>query len=312
MSTQSVPFVVIPRFQVKPWGLLAYDRVESLRPRIRNQKRAADKIVVPGYTPAAEPIKQYTGQLTPYAKKKLTRAIQLMVASAKDKEAPNFKTGTTFKFKVNFITMTLPCPQGDVTDKELKKFALDNFIKRLKRKYGLQSYVWRAERQKNGNLHFHMITDCWMHYEKLRNDWNAVLNRFGFIDQFQSKHGHRNPNSTDIHAVWKVKNLTQYFVKYMSKDSPEQDTIEGKLWDCSANLKTKQNCEFDFEPEVQEIWNKAFQDPQVKTKVDQHFALIFLSPGQFDQFVTGSVRDVWHKYLDVIHSGSNDFTAMVA
>lgn len=238
--------------------------------------------------------------MTPFAKKKLKRAIQLMVASSKEKEATNFKTGKLFKFKVNFVTLTLPGPQGTITDKQLKKECLDNFIKRIKRKLKLNNYIWRAERQKNGNLHFHMVTDTYLHYEKIRNDWNDCLNKFGFIDRFEAKHGHRNPNSTDVHAVWKVKNLTQYFVKYMSKGNSEGDIIEGKLWDCSAALKTKKNCEFVLEGETFDQWTKAIEDTKNEVKNDTNFCIIFLNASQFSKYVTGNLLKRWNEYLAII------------
>lgn len=256
-----------------------------------------------------------------------------MVASAREKEAPNFKTGGTYKFKVNFITLTLPAAQGTVTDKEIKKHCLDNWIKRAKRKYKLNSYVWRAERQKNGNLHFHIITDTWIHYEKVRNDWNSCLNAFGFIDEFERKHGHRNPNSTDVHAVWKIKNLTQYFVKYMSKGEQyaeqlynvpysrkkwhekllvkpgikytrvmtrAENKIEGKIWDCSTNLKHKGNCEMMFEGEQYDLFNRAYEDPECRIVSTDNFCIIFFSPLQFNHYITGRLKARWEEYLALI------------
>ena len=293
-------YVKYPCLQVRPWGLLAYERTEWLTPRKKKNQPLITKHNHSSQDKTTGLEKAYTGQLTPYAKKKLKRAIQLMVASAKEKEAPNFKKGTTFKFKVNFITLTLPAPQRNVTDKQLKKEVLDNYIKRLKRKFKLNSYVWRAERQKNGNLHFHMITDTWIHYEKLRNDWNSCLQKFHFIDEFEAKHGHRNPNSTDVHAVWKVKNLTQYFIKYMSKNNPEGETIEGKIWDCSKNLKTKKNCETLLEGEALETWQHLSNNPDIEQKSDTHYTLLFLRPYQFNKYITGSLKRMWEEYLAMI------------
>ena len=308
MAESNQYYVKYPVLQVRPWGLLAYDRIEWLISRRKKDRPTKHQFHhsspdQPDTTPQA-----YTGTLTPYAKKKLKRAISLMVASAKDKEAPNFKTGGTFKFKVNFITLTLPGPQGKISDKEIKKHCLDNWIKRAKRKHKLNSYVWRAERQKNGNLHFHIITDTWIHYEKIRNDWNDVCNHFGWIDKFEAQHGHRNPNSTDVHAVWKVKNLTQYFIKYMSKNSPEQDVIQGKLWDCSKNLKTKKNCEVLMESEALEQWTKASEDPECELKSDANYAIIFLSPDKFDKYVTGELRARWMEYLAIIRGDIHEYS----
>lgn len=333
MATSNSYFTSYPVLQVRPWGLLVYDRIEwnistrktktlkdrnnninttttttanhiTTNPTPNNNENTTitpeelDDITTNNKNDLSK--NSYTGTVTPYAKKKLKRAIQLLVASAKDKEAPNFKTGKTFKFKVNFVTLTLPSPQEDITDKQIKKEVLDVFIKRLRRKMGLNNYVWRAERQKNGNLHFHMITDTYLHYEKLRNDWNACLNKFNFIDKFEQKHGHRNPNSTDIHAVWKVKNLTQYFIKYMAKDHKEGETIEGKIWDCSKNLKTKQNCDMLLETEAYDIWEKAYHDTNNRIKNESNYCLIFMDDKRFNQYVTGCLRDKWERYLDSI------------
>ena len=300
MATSNQYFTSYPVLQVRPWGLLAYDKIEwHIKSKTRTQSSQLDiPINDQNRNNLAE--NAYTGILTPYAKKRLKRAIHLMVASAKEKEATNFKTNKIFKFKVNFVTLTLPSSQGSITDKQIKKEVLDIFIKRLRRKLGLNNYVWRAEKQKNGNLHFHMITDTYLHYEKIRNDWNDCLNKLGFIDKFEEKHGHRNPNSTDVHAVWKVKNLTQYFIKYMSKDNPTKDVIDGKLWDCSQRLKTKENCEMMLDDEELQQWNKAYQDPGNEVKNDTNFCLIFLKPAKFIEYITGCLKRKWEEYLAMI------------
>lgn len=300
MAISNQFYTSYPVIQVRPWGLIAYDRVEWHTSRRKKTTTAATTTTTTTKKQHDLSESSYTGTLTPYAKKRLKRAINLMVASAKEKEAMNFKTGKLFKFKVNFVTLTLPSPQGNVTDKQLKKEVLDIFIKRLRRKLKLNNYVWRAEKQKNGNLHFHMITDTYLHYERIRNDWNECLNKLGFIDKFEEKHGHRNPNSTDVHAVWKVKNLTQYFIKYMSKDNPAKDIIDGKLWDCSQALKTKQNCEMLLENEQLEVWTKAYNDEKTEKKSESNYCLIFLKAEQFVKYVTGELKRRWDEYLATI------------
>ena len=261
-----------------------------------------------------------------------------MVATAKWKEAKHFKTGKTFRFKVNFITLTLPAPQRNIGDREIKKHCLDAWLKRAKRKYGLKSYIWRAERQKNGNLHFHIITDCYIRYDFIRNDWNSVLSQYHFIEEFKQAYGHHNPNSTDVHSVKNVKNLSAYFVKYFSKsevgkngfakaplkevkhichdsdftsakyfhiENPNQEFIDGKIWDCSSNLKTRENCEFMMDGKVREIAEHALQDTQVETKNLDFCTLIFLKDEKWDKYVTGEIREGWEKYLDKIRNAEH-------
>ena len=274
-----------PVLQVRPYGLLVYTHKEFSSSNTFQQHKKGTGI------------SQYTGVLTPFAKKKLKRAIGLMVASAKEKEAPNFKTGKTYKFKVNFITFTLPASQADIEDKTIK-VCLDNWIKRAKRKHKLHSYVWRAERQANGNIHYHMITDVWIHYEKIRNDWNSVLKDTGLIQQFKEKHGHENPNSTDVHAIWKIKNLVQYFVKYMSKEHKEgEKPINGKVWDCSTNLKTKSNCWMMLEDRARDNWEILTQRNEAARIDDPLFSIIFIPPDKWDQWLCLPVKRKWNKYL---------------
>lgn len=326
-------FVRYPVMQVRPWGLLCYERTEWYRTREKATVDAQQKIRSRRQNNEDGSVKGYTGAITPTSKKRLKRAIQLIVASSVFKEAPNFKTGGTFRFKVNFITLTLPCLQGLITDRQIKTKCLDPFIKRLKRKYHLKSYVWRAERQRNGNLHFHMITDCYIRYDKMRDDWNQCLNVFGYIDEFESKHKHRNPNSTDIHSITRIKNLAQYFAKYMSKDELTQEKamnipfsshsyqlpgmstkkvyykecktiqqckIEGKVWDCSTNLKTNKNCEMLLETEAFDVWDTTINNPDVKQIRKPLYTLAFLNDRQFHDSIIGDVRVRWEEYLNVI------------
>ena len=145
--SDTCPFIVYPVIQLKRDRLLAYNRIEWIRSR-KNTGRNNTTITQDSNKSTTEKKGSvYTGVMTDSAKKKLRKAIELLVESSVWKEAEHFKTGRKFKFKVNFITLTLPTSQGSITDKELKSKCLDNWIKRMKRKYGLVNYVWRAERQ---------------------------------------------------------------------------------------------------------------------------------------------------------------------
>lgn len=289
---------------MRPYGLLVFERVEwAISPR-RNQRAITQTNEdSKGSNKSIEEV-AYSGVLSAFAKRKLRKAISLMVAIARDKEAPNFKTGNMFKFKVNFITLTLPSEQGTISDKEIKSGCLDPFIKRMKRKHKLNSYVWRAERQKNGNIHFHIITDTYIHYQHLRNDWNACLNKFDFIEKFYLKNGHRNPNSTDVHAIWKVKNLVAYFVKYMSKTTTAKDVIQGKVWDCSNNLKSKDSCEVLLEGDYLDIWNRAKFEVTSRVIDDPNFSIVLLNKEGFEKFVIGNLKANWEQYLERLRTYS--------
>jgi hypothetical protein len=314
--------VRFPVVQIRPYGVLAYDRIEFLTPR-RHQ-------------PGRSPLKNlkgkeaYAGLLSPGARKRLRRAIQIICAIAEPKKAMNFKLNKEFKFKLNFITLTLPCPQGSRSDKEIKSKVLDVWLKAAKRKFKLRSYIWRAERQGNGNLHFHIVTDTYVPYDELRDTWNDRLNALGFIDEFEKRHGHRHPNSTDVHAIKKVKNLAAYFSKYMAKGEKvyedlfaqpprkgkgvpalkitnkikfkriltrSEARIDGRLWDCSTNLKQKGNCETLIEGEAEKMLESAFADPEVRQVRTDQCLILFFSPKQFAWYIRGDLLKKYQEWL---------------
>ncbi|WP_157730177.1 rolling circle replication-associated protein [Tenacibaculum jejuense] len=149
----------------------------------------------------------------------------------------DYKTGQY----VVFVTLTLPSKQQH-SDKQIKRLQT-RYIENLQKTYGVKYYVWKAEAQKNGNIHFHLLLDKWIHHTVHRKLWNKQLDKLGYLDSFQSKHGHRNPNTTDVKSLKKddkgrkIKNPTSYIVKYMTKFEFGKRPILGKLWGCSDEAK---------------------------------------------------------------------------
>lgn len=143
---------------------------------------------------------------------------------------------------ISFITLTLPSKQFH-TDYELKRMGLNAFLITLERKFNISVFLWKAESQENRNIHFHILVNGFIPWQEVRSIWNGILDKLGYIDLFQKKHGHRNPNSTDIHGLYKDKtgknigNIGAYLAKYMSKNEGLKRGIDGRIWGCSDNLK---------------------------------------------------------------------------
>jgi hypothetical protein len=231
-------FPPIPVLQIRPGALLCYDVFTHKSGRYR------DLIKIPNLEPEAPQL--YTGKLSDYARKNLKFAINLLIEQAKWKEVQHPSTGKFYSFKVNFITLTLSAKQRDVSDKTIKNQMLAPWIRIMRDTFKLRSYVWRAERQRNGNIHFHFITDTYILYSDIRDNWNSQQAKFHFIDEFRNRNNSEFPNSTDVHSVQQIRNLAAYLVKYMSKDEKGLESIEGKVWDCSSNLKTKERCAYEM------------------------------------------------------------------
>ena len=110
------------------------------------------------------------------------------------------------------------------------------FIEELKRLYNVKYFFWKAEVQKSGNIHFHVVIDIFIHYKKLQDLWNSCLQRLEYINAFAEKHGHRNPPSTHVELIDSVKKAVSYVIKYVNKDL-EGRNIEGRKWGCSKELR---------------------------------------------------------------------------
>lgn len=133
-----------------------------------------------------------------------------------------------------FVTLTLPYTQLHC-DKVIKRECLNHFLININRQYQCKNYLWKAEVQRNGNIHFHILFDKYIPWREVRNLWNRCVNRLGYVDWFCTEHNHLDPNSTDIHALKKVKNIRAYIAKYVSKTVGSRD-ICGHAWGRSENL----------------------------------------------------------------------------
>lgn len=184
------------------------------------------------------------------ATSKCKRAINYLLLQSANKRILGHLNWRDFKFKLSFITLDLPASQMH-TDNQLKRDLLNPFLINAARHWDVNLYVWRAERQKNGNLHFHIVLDKWCPWEEVRGLWNHLLNSLGYIEAYRNNqiawhsNGFRprpelfahwplkqqlkayqygiktnwsDPNSTDIHSIKLVNNVSAYVTKYMTKD----------------------------------------------------------------------------------------------
>lgn len=100
-------------------------------------------------------------------------------------EVKNYKTkkGDIIQYKSSMITLTLP-KKVVIEPAEITKVALNNFITLLRKVSGMNNYVWKLELQKNGNVHYHIITDVEIDFFYIKKIWNNSLNLLGIIDEY--------------------------------------------------------------------------------------------------------------------------------
>lgn len=160
---------------------------------------------------------KHSGVISDKGRKRLELAVSWLLYGAKPKLTYCSENKKQFKFKINFITLTLPAAQIH-SDKEITSVCLGNFLDVCRKYVGLENYVWRAEAQCNGNIHFHLVTDKFIHYTKIRKWWNQSTELLGYVSRFEKKWHHREPNSEDVHSVKHVNRISSYLSKYMAKE----------------------------------------------------------------------------------------------
>lgn len=193
------------------------------------------------------------GRISDRSARRLKDKVNWLVFKSKNQKV-KYPNGTISEnFRISFITLTLPARQVH-TDLEIKR-VFNNFLTTLRKRYGMNDYVWKGELQKNQNIHFHLTTNIFLHHATIRTLWNNAINRLGYVSEYQShfkkmsfeeyrslrlanakksnstisvesiiksyndgkKNNWSNPNSTDVKTVFKVNNLAAYLAKYLSK-----------------------------------------------------------------------------------------------
>lgn len=241
------------------------------------------------------------GYLSPKAMSRLKERVNYMVYIAKRKSLRKSIHLPVTNYKLIFITLTLSSAQIH-SDKEIKRALLQPFIRMMRSKWKVVNYIWKAEAQSNGNIHFHITIDKYIAWQEVRLVWNTLQESLGYVTRSSIE----DPNSTDIHAVYKKENPAAYMCKELSKKdfykSEGEHTkwsehyykelleitacdvkskkevgikraVEGKLYDCNIELKSI-NARYHEEYAINDDLANIAQDP--KKHINKDFVEIYL------------------------------------
>lgn len=220
---------VIPYLSIKPSFLSIYFMSEVPKLRSSGQILAESNLLK----------NIHDGNISYKGSKRVRNAIDWLLFTAVSKKAFNKQYGKYFNFKINFITLTLASKQIH-GDQLIKSKLLNQFLIEAKKRWKIDKYLWRAEAQKNGNIHFHIITDKFIPYWELNEVWNRIQNKLGYVDRYCAKIPGAPPPSTEVRSIKKIRNIGAYLSKYCTKKS-ENRFIEGRLWGLSTSLSRLQS-----------------------------------------------------------------------
>jgi len=179
------------------------------------------------------------GKLSPTSKRLLRKILDNWITSI---YYYRWKRHITYNNNLPFIsaiTLTLPnCNNKD--DYFVKKNMLSVFFTTLVRYHKVRLYFWKAEKQKNGTIHFHVLIDRFVHYQYINEIWNGILFRNGLLKEYIEKYGNQSPPSTRIEKIRSKTKAISYLIKYALKDD-EHGMVEGRVYGMSDELRKIRN-----------------------------------------------------------------------
>lgn len=191
-------------------------------------------------------IKNHPFVLSFASKRKLKDSINTMYCLSKPRTVYRRNGKPIYNFRQAFVTLTLPSQQKH-SDTVIKSQCVNQYLTELRQRYNFKNYVWKAELQKNGSIHFHFFFDKFLDYKVHRWLWNRCIEKLGYVSVYQKKFSNLsiqeyanirrqpvesvkdafasgvrdrwcNPNSVDVRSIRNDKDLAVYASKYVSKD----------------------------------------------------------------------------------------------
>jgi hypothetical protein len=311
-------FDIIPTLSIHPNQINIYN--EILWSPYRPKKPRFDHLQVSD--------KKTHGKVSVHARRKVSKAIDYLLYMANDQYLPDSAHGKAYKFKIAFITLTLPSKQIH-SDKVIKDYCLNQFIIELKTRYHVNNYIWRAEKQINGNVHFHILVNAFIPWSELRDRWNRIINKLGYVDRYRNemRKFHSNgfkvreellkqwdykkqvkayrsgkindwnsPNSTDIHSLYKVHKIKEYVTKYCTKDEAFHE-VSGRLWSCNYELTSVKGGVCIIDSSIKSELNELIATHKPKVYDGDHFTVIHISIQQLQSTKDKLLYNIFSQFI---------------
>ncbi len=225
--------------QLRSTGVLAYDEFVD---KPRKKERQLSNFKINDHTQALRRFNKYISHFS------------MMFKACKDLDFSSlryFEKGKPYLWNPTMITFTVPIQ--NVSDHKFKRDVLNRLLLVFKRKFNVKTYIWKAEAQHRGAIHFHFVVDKFIPNAAMRHYWYKMLKDYNCIGKDNA--GIYIPeivHSRIVHCK-KVKNfdsmeqeLSSYFDLKHNEDGSLQHKhdrsksvreIEGKFYGCSDNLR---------------------------------------------------------------------------
>lgn len=117
------------------------------------------------------------------------------------------------------------------------------------------------------------------------------------LDNYIKEHGHANANSTDVHKVYKIRNISGYLHKELCKTLQNNIATNGKLWDCSQNLKGQNYYTIQFDTTHEKILAKIASRTYINEFTGDQFTVLKGPKELSKMMLTKDEREAYAKWI---------------
>ena len=272
--------------------------------------------------------KKHHGIVSQQARRKVGKAVEYLLYMANDKVLPDTAHGKCYNFKLAFITLTLPSKQIH-SDNQIKDACLNQFLIEIRNRYKVRNYLWRAEKQKNNNIHFHILVDKFIPWSELRDRWNRIINKLGYVERYREemnrfhKEGFQvrkellqhwdyqkqikayqkgkindwaSPNSTDIHSLYRVNNVKDYVCKYCTKNEDNKE-VSGRMWGCNYELSDIKGATMEQDTELKSALNQLIEEYKPRIYAKDYYSVIYITVDKLKNTKYERLYRYFEKYI---------------
>jgi hypothetical protein len=267
----------------------------------------------------------YSGEFTHHAKKRMKKTIDILLQLSTPKKIFHPILKKTVTHQLSVITLTIS-NEKIIHPSESYNKLLKPFIQWLTKTQEVKYYIWKLEFQSNtnykgkikkygGQIHYHITLPNIIHYKQIRDKWNYLQKKNNLLESYFKEHNHYNPNSTDIHKVYKIKNLQSYlekeFIKSHQNTNPNKSNYNWKfnnksykLWDCSINLKSKKLFSLEINNNVEETIGDILykENLQFKCIETEHASIFNFKQKTIHKFIPDLHKEKYYQYLKSIET----------
>ncbi len=218
--------------------------------------------------------KKRTGELSQSSKKNIEKKLTAFLTAFDiyNKTHPYQK-----KEKIRkpiFITLTLS-DKTELSHQEIKRQLLQQFIKQIRYQFDVKEVFWKAELQKNNNLHFHLIADHYIPAQKIQEHWNSIQKKYGLLEHQKRIYNNDSPPSTHVKAVDNLDNSIAYVMKYVNKHV-KGEKIKGNIYRMSKQLSKLRPFTYNYTQDFRSGFHDYIRENIQKAYHSDYFSVLTL------------------------------------